>query len=801
MRNSMKVVLIAILFKFCCLDIIYCQSVKTNHDIRVHSGEYNSIKETLERPWGKLFYIERINGRYKMGDTVSHFDKNKNFEALTFDISNNKVLANIGVQGSIKSLTVYRDTYFANCTPTSGLTDGSWPGVWAAKDNSSYGPYSFTLDLNGQTYDLDKVPWDFRTGLLDNIIPVTEFKGPEGQFTIKVVTFAPISQDGKERIRGAVYGLYLENRSENNLAGTINLPKLMQGNRKDLSLMNTGALSWATLDPYDFDLALGDTENSKIKVKFDLKKGENIWVPAILYNLGDPALQEINKMGTLVWLNNTLQYFRSLLGKLETPQDPYLAEFFERQVIASFGAIGMSESGKIAGSNWGSYPATRQIWMKDFYYSSLPFTILDKEMAQKLILWFSEFGVRPKGSILEGGVNHSVGISMASLMLAGLYYQNSGDKQFFIQNIQLKKYWEKILSELISSRKDPDIWLFPSRYISDGYILPDYHTGSNVCAWFALKSYSRLLREVYNEPDAGTFFEETAAKVHSAIMEKCTISGPFGNQFIEATYHDGRPAPMESDGEESDITLMPLYGFLSWDDPVYLNYMKFSVSEYNTIYRPKIYAISWYDTPSTAPGYMKGVCAGTDKSSLFGEHGSITEIRKVTDADGSIWWWVYGWGERSVTPPYGKVVRGNPGGFGKSGWFSGIYSTVFITRQLGLSYDRAKNTMHFAPIMPSSGFEWNDISLDDSKYSINYKFDSQSVTVNLKNTNPVILSTEFSLPVLTIRKGFQTYVNGKLFSNFNLKKYLNQDYVSLPIEIPENGEVKIQLLNKGLRPK
>jgi hypothetical protein len=761
----------------------------------------NSVKSLLEKPWSRLFYIERVNGEYKMGDTVSHFNSNKDFEALTFDISNNKVLANVSLRGSIKSLTFYRDSYFANCSQVAEVTKRSWPGVWAAKDNSSYGPYNFTLEINGAIHNLDSVDWDFKTGLLDNIIPITEYKGPGGEFVIKLVIFAPVSNDGSQRIRGAIYGLYLENRSGKNIKGKVKLPQLMTGNRKDLSLMNTGAVSWANLDPYDFELALGDSRVNKYEVSFDLKKGENVWVPAVFYNLGETALAEINQAGSQQCLNNTLNYFRNMLGRVETPGDPYLAEFFQRQVMASFGAIAMSPSGKIAGSNWGSYPATRQIWLKDFYYTSLPFTILDRELAQKIILWFSEFGVRPKGNVLEGGVNHSVGISMASLMLAGLYYQNSGDKQFFIQNSQLRNHWEQILSELVSSRKDSDIWLFPSSYISDGYIIPDYHTGSNVCAWFALKSYSRILKEVYNEPEAADRYDKTASKVHSAIMERCTINGPFGKQFIEATYRDGRPAPMESDGEESDLTLMPLYGFLSWDDPVYLNYMKFSVSEFNTIYRPQIHAISWYDTPSTAPGYMKGVCAGTDKSSLFGEHGYITEIRKVTDADGSIWWWVYGWGERSVTPPYGKVVRGNPGGFGKSGWFSGIYSTVFITRQLGLSYDRAKNTMHFAPVMPSSGFEWNDISLDDSKYSINYKFDSQSVTVNLKNTNPVILSTEFSLPVLTVRKGFQTYVNGKLFSNFNLKKYLNQDYISLPIEIPENGEVKIQLLNKGLRPK
>ena len=795
MKTLFKCALIISLILLGRLNIACGQSSGVSSSAQPNS-ESGSIKEALSKPWSQMFFIERVKGVFKMGDTVSHFNSNKNFEALTFDISNNKALANVGIQGTIKNLTVFRDTYFANCSESSSLTGGSWPGVWAAKDNSSYGPYSFTMDLNGKKFDLDKVDWDFKTGLLDNIIPITEFKGPEGQFTIKLVTYAPVSPDGEERIRGAVYGLYLENTSMAKLTGTIHLPKLMTGNRKDLKPMDNGTLSWATLDPYDYDLALGDTEKSKSVISFDLQPGQNIWVPAVFYNLGDPALEEINKLGTLTCLNNTIQYFRNMLGQIKTPDDPFLADFFERQVMASFGAISMSASGKIAGSNWGSYCATRQIWMKDFYYTSLPFMMLDKKFAQKIILWFNEFGVRPKGTIKEGGVNHSVGISMASIMLAGLFYENSGDKQFFLQNPQLKKNWDKILKELISSRKDPDIWLFPSKYISDGYIIPDYHTGSNVCAWYALRSYARFLKEIYNEPIEASGFEEDAGKVHAAIMERCTINGPYGKQFIEATYKDGREAPMESDGEESDITLMPLYGFLSWDDPIYLNYMKFSVSEHNTIYRPQIHAISWYDTPSTAPGYMKGVCAGTEKSSLFGEHGYLTEVRRVTDADGSIWWWVYGWGEKGVNPLYGQVVRGHPGGFGKAGWFSGIYASVFIARQLGITYENSNNLLIFKPLMPTSGFIWKNLSYAGKVFSVDYQFDSKSIKVNLKSGNPEITRTDICLIVQSFRKGFKTYVNGSLFKDIKLIKYLNQNYVSFSIDLPERGELNIQLLSK-----
>lgn len=792
MKTLFRLIIIAIfclLYPFCGIN---GQSSVNRQTMQPERPKYNSIKEALNKPWSKLFYIERTNGNYKMGDTVSHFNSNKNFEHLTFDISNNKVLANIGIQGSLKRLTVYRDTYFANCNRTDKLKDNTWPGVWVAKDNSSFGPYSFTLDINGQNYDLDKVDWDFRTGLLENLFPITEFKGPNSQFTIKLLTYAPVSSDGKQRIRGLVYGLFLENKTADLLTGTIHLPKLFTNNRQ-----NRGTQNWSQFDPYEYEMALGDTEFNKFDVPFTLKKGENIWVPIVFNMLGDSALQEINNLGTLAWLNHTARYFNSMMGQIETPGDSYLGEFFKRQVMSAFGSIAMSESGKIAGSNWGSYPATRQIWLKDLYYSSLPFMLLDKSLAQKLILWFNEYGVRPKGSPMKGGVNHSLGISMASFMLAGLYYESSGDKQFFLENQKLKKSWDRIMTELMSSKQDPEIWLFPSKYISDGPIQLDYHTDSNVCAWFALKSYARILKEIYNEPIAASKFQEAAEKVHDAILEKCTVNGPYGRQFIEGVYRDGRKAPMESNGEESDVTLMPFYGFLSWDDSTYLNYMKFSMSEHNIIFQPKLHAITQFGVPSTASGYMKGICAGTDKGSLFGEHGFITEVRRITDADGSIWWWNYG-GRSKEIPEYGQVVRGLPG---KAGWFSGIYASVFIARQLGLSFQTTSNSLRFATLMPSSGFKWSDISFAGNRYSINYQFDNQSEKVSFISGNPEKLKMEFSLPMPSARKGFQTYINGSLFKDIKLKRYFNQDYISFSLDISEKGEIKIQLLPKEMHPE
>jgi len=159
--------------------------------------------DPLHQSWGRFFRCERAAGRVTLGDAESHFNGEKNVGNLTYDVSNNAMLAIHGHDGVLKAVTAYRDTYLSLTT--------DWPGVWTCKDNSTHGPYAFSIELDGTTYDLSKVSWDLRTGLLDNTIPVTEFTGPGKRFIARVVTFAPISADGSQRLRGVVYGLQLEN--------------------------------------------------------------------------------------------------------------------------------------------------------------------------------------------------------------------------------------------------------------------------------------------------------------------------------------------------------------------------------------------------------------------------------------------------------------------------------------------------------------------------------------------------------------------------------------------------------------
>ena len=690
------------------------------------------VAEAIGRPWGKLFWIERRNGQYRMGDPGSRYAHNSDFEHLTFDISNNKVLANVGVQGELKSLTIYRDSYGVAGFPES------LPGVWMAKDNSTFGPYSYTLHLQGEAHDLAGVDWDFRTGLLDNIFPVTELHDPRGRFLVRLLTYAPVSADGSHRVRAAVYGLEIENRSPGRLEGTIELPGTFANQRQDF--LKHPIHMW---EPFEFEFGRGDSGPFRREVPFNLAVGERLWLPTVLYMPGDTALAEVNAKGTLAWLRESGAYYRRVLGRLETAGDPFLAEFFERQALQALQSIAVSPAGALAGTNWGSYPATREIWMKDAYYSCLPMVPMDLSLAPAIIRWFSEHGVRPKGTLVEGGLNHSLSLSVAGVVLAGLYYERSGDRAFFVAHPELKRRWDDLLEQMIASRAEGDRWLFRSRYISDGALEGDYHTGSNVVAWRALTAWSRLLGEVFGDTSRARRYAGVAEKVRAALLATTVIDGPFGRQFIEGVDESGKPPRMISDGEESDTTLMPVYGLLPYDDENYLNTLRFAMSEHNEAYHPGVRAIAWAgkpDTPladrvpSTAPGYLKGIALASTPEALFSEHGYYTEVRRVTDADGSVFWRPYGWNSNPPKWDYDRPVRmAVPG---KSGWFAGVHTALFISRYLGVSYDAPRRVLAFAP-SPLLGdrFRWSDFPTGNDHFSVSYERESSAVKVTASGSS------------------------------------------------------------------
>jgi hypothetical protein len=743
--------------------------------------QFQTIKEALASPKSKQFWISCKDGKYEAGNETSFYSKLEPDEYLTYDISNNKVLVNVLYNGTIKYLTIYRSDYYCD-------TGHFWPGVWVHRDFTKYGPFAFSIQIGKEVFEPGSGKWPYRTSLLGNIFPISEYTGEQVKAT--VLTYTPISEDGETRPRGVIHGMLVENISNERIRGSVHLPKLFTKDNVPSKTIEAGLPCYR-----DVGMSLLDRPDKKMEVEMDLAPGQHLWVPVLLYAFGDPTLEEIEAKGSLGWLNSTWAFFKGMTGSLMMPEDDFEAEFFERCIQQCFELIGMDGDDQINGSNWGTYPPTMQTWMKDMYHSLLTMPLVEPSMAKKGILWFTKYCLRPKGAEFEGGASHSLGISLAPAILAGLYYTNSGDKAFFLQHPEIRERIQMILEDLLKTRADDSVWLFSGKFISDGPSIGDFHTGSNVLTWYAFKTSARILDEVYSETELAKDAQRIAEKIKDDLDRNNIIDGPYGKQYIEGKDVDGSIPWMAHDGEESDTTLMPFYGYLDYDDVAYRNFARFAMSEYNAAYSKVTRGISWGETPealsvkATFPGYITGLANSTERASMMNEHGTMTEIRKLTDVDGSMWWWPYA-GEN---PEYGKPARMNVAG--KCGWAAGVFVGLFIDQFLGLKYDAPTKSLRFRPFSPASDFRWEDFKLGAGRFSAGYREYPGSVEAWITNQNPAGIRIRMELILKGKGEVKKVLVNeqesGILYSN---GEFLNRKTVIFESELKIGETIRIKVL-------
>lgn len=740
---------------------------------------FKTISEALAQRKSRYFGVVYKNGQYTANDGLSFFGRKLPDSELTFDIANNKTLVNVNMNGSIKFLTVYNGQYASD----------NIPGVWMCKEFRKTGPYAFALRLGDKQYDLGRDNLPYTTSLLDNLFPVTEYR--LGGVLAMLLTYTPMSADGSTRIRGAVYGLYVENRSCKDIDGEVILPKP----DTEVDLLFSGT------DIYIYPVDGEDQNASKGSVSFQLAPGQSVWVPVVMGPPGEATLQLINEKGTLYWLNETWAYYRGMLGRLEMKYDSFAAEFHERALLQCLGSIAMNHNDSVIGSNWGTYPVTEFTWTKDMYYSLLPFHVFEPKLFKQGMLWFLEHGVRPQGNRYTGGISHSLSNSLSSVVMAGLYYQSTGDKQFFLDNPDIDMRLRQLLEETTGTCKQDGPWLFPSVWLSDAYSLGDYHTGSNVVTWAAFHHYARIVREVFGDTQTAERYQTLASKIKLDLRRFNTLEGPFGLQYVEGTSakgdflrsdtgkykgkyadfgmqfigfltKDGFIDLFHHDGEESDTILMPVYGYASYDDPVYRHYMQFSLSPHNPTYNPESKGIQWGDHAAcTFPGYMSGLGMIKDFDSLSGPEGYFTEVRKLTDVDGSLWWWPYLNGAR-----YGDVVRHH--NCGKCGWASGVYSALFVSQILGVVYDAPAKLLSFRPLQAAGSFTWEGLRLGSGLFDLTLHQKENVLEAIVTNYSNQTVSILVELPVGHSAK-IRTYVNGKSTSSRVDKGYYNDSMTAI----------------------
>lgn len=688
-----------------------------------------SIQDILAGPCGRTFWASIRGGKLETGNDVTLFSRHVD-EDLTFDIGNNAVLMNVDLKGTMRNFISYGETY---------PVDHWLQGVWCQKHYQHTKDLFYKVKIGDSTYTLDYLVGGYKTSLLGNVLPVTEVSF-DPALEVKLISFAPISEDGSLRPRAGIYGLLLKNVSDEKIEGAVCPP---EGNDK-------------------ITIRAADGIEVKPEIEYEIGPGEVYWLPLVIGAVpAGEAFEQITTRSSEDWLRSTLAYFEGLTGKLDMPQDVYAGEFLQRCIHQCFNATVTGPSGEIAGENsWGSYPLRDEIWMKDFHYTLMPLVMTDSDLARKAIKWFLKWSVRYSGR-LPGGIEHSISNSLAPVAMAGQYYACTGDKRFFLDNLQACERL-KWLVEGAMELKVGDTNLLSSKYISDGGSIGDYHTGSNIFAWYCLTSFARVTEEVLGDAASAERYRKAAEGIRKDLYEHNIIDGPFGKQFIEGINADGK-LPMYArfirgvepkgeipymahDGEESDTTLASFYGFTGYDDPVVHNHKKFCLSEHNVIYTKDLGGVLWGDLGSystTFPAYVSGVAAARDAETMSGPEGYLTRIKKLTDLDGSVWWWPYAQWKTSY-----RIADQPARGLGKCGWASGVFCCLFISQVLGVSYDAPAQTFDFRPFSPSSDFTWDGFRIGSGVFDASLKREDSAVTLQVANRNshPVTVRYRAILP-------------------------------------------------------
>jgi hypothetical protein len=347
-------------------------------------------------------------------------------------------------------------------------------------------------------------------------------------------------------------------------------------------------------------------------------------------------------------------------------------------------------------------------------------------------------------------ITTSVSNALDGIVLATAYYQYNGASDFFRQHPQFLNEAKALLERLLATRRYPDIYLFPSMYVSDGDARGDFHTGSNIVAWYAFNGLARLAGEVYQQPELAAHFQEIAAKIRRDIQRYCKGPGLLGEQYFEGAYRDREDDNsgnfvLGHDGEESDVNLAPFYRFCAGDDPALQHFSQLAYTPHNPLYSPAADGIAWFDEgwacASTFPGFITPLAGADSEDEILN---ALERIRRLTDLDGSIWWWPHKLDCQNAT----QVARFPV----KCCWAAGVYVLRFLNNILGIQMDRPACQVSLSPFAPWSSFQWEGCRLGDSLFDFSYTRTGQKITGAITNHT----SEEFTASIeLTLPAGMQ----------------------------------------------
>lgn len=656
------------------------------------------FEESAEILTNPFFNLEVKGDQYSSLNKTSFYLNKLPDPDFSIDVGNHKVLANLDEFGKIKQISFYRETY---------LTEDK-PGTWVS--NGFVNEKDIELDLKkvGQSEPLNTNNHIVKFDLLFNNLP--RFKHCYADFEVDVL-FIPLVDERQDSISGIVQVIKVKDTKEIEIE--FPCPYLHKYS-----------------DRHDIQIQTIENKKSTNGVGWCLISDPNAGFDKDDFEVED-----------LIW--NSFKYYKNYLGRLEIPELPELGALIQRTALNALNSISCDTAGTVVGANWGSAPVTNRTWMRDMFYSSLPALQFDPRLIEKTISWFSKYEVKKYGAKFKGGLKHSVVNALNSTILMGFYIKIWGNTDFVLKNTL---FWNETLKKVdtLIGAIDKKDGLIESEWISDGIAVGQYHTGTQIVLWRAIKNIEEIFKSVFKDTKCAEKYAKIAQKLKANITNKCTAEVDGQRTYLEGCnlknhdnfidsdlyekeirdqglifltrVNDGKRINLHfHDGEESDLTLTPVYQFHETKDTLYEDSMKFAGMD-NPTYSPLSKGISWgEESESTFPGFITILMGHLQSKDDFKKQ--IIHLLEITDLDGSWWWWPYKTGHDS-----NDVVRFNS--CGKCGWASGTFNALATTSMLGIEIDAvtSKLTINLDQVTPS--YTWNDYPTCFGRLSI--KVDRQS---------------------------------------------------------------------------
>lgn len=608
---------------------------------------------------------------------------------FSVDVSNNRVLTSLDRNGNLRRVVT--------AVGVDDVRGEGIPGVYINKQ------LAFCEGTIGARIAVDGSPQLAPSlSFLDGVFPT--FTNHDAGVTITRTVFAP--DDGTHRRARIVVLIAFNNQSEDERTVEVAVHSATR------SVGN-----WPLLN-YSVSLITDTTSRASLCSSYVLPPGGSQEIALVIDfdALCEPAKSEDSLDQIRASLVGTGDQRTGNLGRLTVPEDPWFGELATRASELARQSVLVLEDGSTVGSFWGSNAnPIPDVWHRDLGYATLGLIESDPDLAATTIAFLADFGLPEQawGFALSvspdaKGIEHSLGNACVAAVLASLLISRHGSSALDAHKDSLHSYLRRLAQQLLDLRPAPGE-LYRTLYISDGPSRGDYHTGSNILAWRAATALSTDFAAVIGEEQA-TALAQTAHSLRDAIEGTCIRRVDGVEMYVEGVYGDGNIVAVH-DGEESDLTLAPVYGFAPRDDYAIREHARWAHSPGNPYFAKTTGGVDFWDWDDsngiTYPGHIHALSAAGTRDELAE---ALHAIRRTTDLDGSFWWWPFPHAEKDEA----RATRS----LGKCGWCAGEFLSVLLHDIVGVERNHAEATLTFAPYAPWREFSWQGLAFLDGEVDV-----------------------------------------------------------------------------------